>query len=229
MLFNHLGFAPAMGISAVLPMLGLLATSRMEGTEPHLEARRPSLASVIRRIWLHGSIVCLQGIGFAAIGSFFVLHFMSQGWAYAGFGLTAFGAGFVLVRILLGYLLDRIGGLAVAGGSLAVEAIGQFVIWCSQEPMTALLGAFLTGLGCSMIFPAMGREVVGLVPPHLRATALGGYSAFQDLAYGLTGPIAGVLAARASYGSVFLLGAAAAVCGLGVVLVLRFSKTEVIS
>lgn len=223
-LFNQTGFAVAMGISAVLPMLGLLATSRMIGTNPHPEAERPSLSSVIRQIWLHGSIVCLQGIGFAAISSFFVLYFLSQGWAYAGFGLTAFGAGFVLVRLLFGHLPDRIGGLPVAGGSLAVEAVGQLVIWASHEPIMALSGAFLTGLGCSMVFPAMGREVVRLVPPHLRATALGGFSAFQDLAYGLTGPIAGVLATRAGYGSVFLLGTAAAVCGFSVVLLLRLKQ-----
>ncbi|MGV1791906.1 arabinose transporter [Rhizobium sp. A37_96] len=220
-LFDRFGFAGTMGISAVLPFLGLLAISRIPGVAPHPGAERPPLWSVVNRIWLHGSIVCLQGIGFAAIGAFFTLYFHDRGWSYAGLGLTAFGGGFVLVRVLFGHLPDRIGGLPVAAMSLAVEAIGQFLIWNANDPILALVGAFLTGLGCSMIFPAMGREVVRLVEPHLRGTALGGFSAFQDLAYGLTGPMAGLLADRTGYDSVFLAGTVSSIAGLLIALSLR--------
>jgi len=213
-LLDRFGFAGAMAVSAVLPCLGLLVTLPMVGVAAHPDAKRPPFWSVMGEIKLHGSIVCLQGIGFAAIGAFFVLYFLREGWSYAGLGLTAFGGGFVLVRVLFGHLPDRIGGLPVAIGSLAVEAIGQALIWSAPSPVFALVGAFLTGLGCSMIFPAMGREVVHLVAPHLRGTALGGFAAFQDLAYGLTGPLLGLVADRTGYGSVFLIGALAAVLGL---------------
>jgi len=220
-LFGRLGFAGTMGLSAVLPCLGLLAIWPLAGVPAHAGAERPPFWRVIGRIWPHGTIVCLQGIGFAAIGAFFALHFLDRGWNQAGLGLTAFGCGFVLVRMLFGHLPDRVGGLPVAIGSLAVEAVGQGLIWSAAGPAQALAGAFLTGLGCSMVFPAMGREVVRLVAPQLRATALGGFSAFQDLAYGLTGPVAGLLADRAGYGSVFLVGGVAAALGLLAALCLR--------
>jgi MFS family permease len=118
-------------------------------------------------------------------------------------------------------LPDKVGGLPVAIGSLAVEAVGQALIWSAPTPAFALVGAFLTGLGCSMVFPSMGREVVRIVEPHLRGTALSGFSAFQDVAYGLTGPVAGLLADRAGYGSVFLIGTIAAAAGLVIALYLR--------
>ncbi|HEX3708862.1 MAG TPA: MFS transporter [Pseudolabrys sp.] len=227
-LLDRFGFAGAMAISAVLPGLGLLAIWRMTGIAAHPDAKRPPFWNVIGKIWRHGSVVCLQGVGFAAIGAFFVLYFLDRNWSYAGLGLTAFGSGFVLVRVLFGHLPDRVGGLPVAIGSLAVEAIGQLMIWSAAGPATALAGAFLTGLGCSMVFPAMGREVVHLVEPHLRGTALGGYTAFQDLAYGLTGPVAGLLADRAGYGSVFLIGAAAAATGFLIALYLRRASAAVL-
>ncbi|MGQ9372047.1 arabinose transporter [Azospirillum sp. ST 5-10] len=226
-LLERLGFAGAMAVSALLPCLGLLAIAPMAGGAAHPDAERPPLLSVVGRIWPHGLVVCLQGIGFAAIGAFFVLHFLRQNWDHAGLGFTAFGSGFVLVRVLFGHLPDRLGGLPVATGSLAVEAVGQLLIWSAHDPVLALAGAFMTGLGCSMIFPAMGREVVQRIEPHLRGTALGGFSAFQDLAYGLTGPVAGLLADRAGYGSVFLVGGVAAALGFLIALVLRRASAAV--
>lgn len=223
-LMDRFGFAPTMLIGAALPALGLLAVRGMPGLAPQPTVDRPPFRSVLSRIWLPGSVVGLQGIGFAAISSFFVLNFRALGWSHAALGLTAFGAGFVLVRVFFGSLPDRVGGLRVAIASLAVEAAGQALIWTATDPVHALAGAFLTGLGCSLVFPAMGREVVRHVEPRLRGTAIGGFSAFQDLAYGLTGPLAGLVADRAGYGSVFLIGAVAAAAGLAVAIGLQRAR-----
>jgi len=103
-LLHQFGFAGAMAISAVLPCLGLLAIWPMASVAAHPGVERPSFWSVISKIWWHGLIVGLQGIGFAAIGAFFVLHFLSKNWSFAGLGLTSFGGGFVLVRVLFGHL-----------------------------------------------------------------------------------------------------------------------------
>jgi len=214
-LFNHFGFTGTMLISALLSLVGLVAICPIQAVKPaDAGARRDSFLRVVGNIWAHGLIICLQGIGFAAIGAFFALHFRTEGWAHAGLGLTAFGVGFVLVRLLFGHLPDRMNGVTLAIISLCVEAVGQALIWQATTPTPALAGAFLTGLGCSLIYPAMGREVVNLVAPNLRGTALGAFSAFQDLAYGLTGPLVGLLADHAGYSSIFLVGFLAAVLGI---------------
>jgi len=227
-LLNLIGFTGAMTVSALLPCLGLLAIWPICGIAPLAHAERPSFLSVIGQIWRHGLMVCLQGVGFAAVGAFFALYFLHQNWSYAGLGLTAFGGGFVSMRVGFSHLPDCLGGMPVAIGSLAVEAVGQVLIWSAHDPVLALIGAFMTGLGCSMIFPALGKEVVQIVAPHLRGTALGGFTAFQDLAYGLTGPVAGLLADRAGYGSVFLIGSVAAGTGLLIALYLHIRRRSYI-
>jgi MFS family permease len=213
-LLGRLGFAGLMGVCMLVPLAGLAALGAVPAVAPHAGRREP-FHRIIGRIWLPGAAVGLQGVGFAALGAFFSLHFLDRGWPYAGLGLTCFGAGFVVMRLACGHLPDRIGGTPVAVVSLMVEAAGQYLLWLAPGPGLALAGALLTGIGCSMVFPAMGSEVVKRVPPHLRGTAVGGFAAFQDLAYGLTGPLVGLVADRSGYASVFLVGALAATTGLG--------------
>ena len=215
-LFDRTGFAGVMLAGALVPLAGIVMALPLEGVAPR-GGMRPSFWSIIGRIWQPGLVVSLQGVGFAAIGAFMTLLFLSRGWPMAGLGLSCFGGAFVLMRILFGHLPDRMGSAPVAAISIAVEAVGQYLLWAASSPPLALAGAFLSGLGCSLIYPAMGVEVVRRVPPHLRGTAAGGFAAFQDLAYGLTGPVAGVLADRFGYAVVFLVGGVAASLGLALV------------
>lgn len=212
-IYHTTGYKGAMLISCLLPCLGLLAMLPLTGVAPHPGAKQQSLLVVLGEILPFGLVVCLQGIGFATIGAFFVPYFIDHNWSITGLGFTAFGSGFVLIRLLCGHLPDKFGGFAVSVFSLFVEATGQYLIWYSVSPIQAIVGAFLTGVGCSLIFPAMGREVVLRIAPQFRGIALGGFSAFQDLAYGLTGPVAGYFADKHGYSVVFLTGGIAASLG----------------
>jgi predicted MFS family arabinose efflux permease len=70
----------------------------------------------------------------------------------------------------------------------------------------ALLGASLAGVGFSLIFPALAVEALQLVAPGSRGAAIAIYTVFLDVALGLTGPTAGLLAGHFGYPAVFLAG-----------------------
>jgi predicted MFS family arabinose efflux permease len=83
------------------------------------------------------------------------------------------------------------------------------VLWQATDPAIALLGAALTGLGYSLIFPAMGVIATSSLPPQQRGQAVGNFIAFFDLAVGLTAPAVGFAAISFGYGVTFAIGAIA--------------------
>jgi len=156
--------------------------------------------------------------------AFASLYFAARHWSHAGLVMTAFGVGFIAVRLVFGHLPDRMGGYRVALYSLAVEAIGQLMLWYATQESVALAGALVTGLGCALIFPALGVEALKRVPPANRGSAMGAFVAFLDIAYGIAGPLAGVIAAQAGYAAVYLLGAICALLGAVLVLLARIRQ-----
>jgi MFS family permease len=221
-LYQQLGLQVAMATCIVAPLLAAcIAFGAASYVSP--AGHRLPFYRVISQIWREGLGLMLQGVGLSGLTAFASLYFAMRGWGHAGLVMTAFGIGFILMRIVFGHLPDRIGGYRVALWSLAIEAIGQAVLWAAPYEVVALAGAFVTGLGCALVFPALGVEALKRVLPANRGSAMGAFVAFLDIAYGIAGPAAGLVAGQFGYPAVYLLGAASAVLGAVLVLISRRS------
>src|SRR5271154_7187367 len=215
-LYQGYGLQAAMIACIVAPLIAaVIAFREVSYTSP--SGQRLPFYKVIGQIWREGLGLMLQGVGLSGLTAFASLYFAARSWGHAGLVMTAFGIGFIFVRMVLGSLPDRMSGYTVALWSLVVEAIGQAMIWGVPYEIVALIGALVTGLGCALVFPALGVEALKRVLPANRGSAMGAFVAFLDIAYGFAGPAAGFIAGLVGYAAVYLLGAVSALLGVALV------------
>jgi MFS family permease len=215
--YQSYGLQVAMIACVVAPLLAAAIASRQTSYSSSAGERLP-FYKVVGQIWREGLGLMMQGVGLSGLTAFASLYFMAHGWQHAGLVMTAFGVGFIMIRMVLGGLPDKVSGYRVALWSLVVEAIGQAMLGFAPNEVMALTGALVTGLGCALVFPALGVEALKRVLPSNRGSAMGAFVAFLDIAYGLAGPAAGLVAGQFGYAAVYALGTACAL--LGVVLII---------
>ncbi|PUA20598.1 MFS transporter [Glaciimonas sp. PCH181] len=217
----HAWGLPWVGVAVVaLGVIGYYLARRKPATAV-IKGEHLPFRHVLRRVLPHGLGLALGSVGFGSIATFITLFYASHHWPNAAFALTLFGGFFVGARLLFASMIGRFGGFRVAVACFAVEALGLLLLGFSTASWVALSGAALTGFGFALVFPALGVEAVRTVPQHNRGSALGAYSLFLDLALGITGPLAGLIATAFGYPEVFLFAAMASLAGVALTVVLH--------
>jgi MFS family permease len=200
------GFA-SIGVAAVaLMVLALLLAWRRPAVRVEGGERMP-MHHVFGRVAPYGMGLALGSVGFGVIATFITLYYANEGWAGAAPTLSVFGVCFVGVRLVLGWTIAYFGGYRTAMVSLLVECAGLIVLATANHPGVAMLGAALSGIGFSLIFPALGVVAVQRVSGSNRGAALAAYSVFIDVALGVTGPLGGWIASGGRYGPMFVVAA----------------------
>ncbi len=212
-LHSAYGFAGVAVLAIATPLFAMLVALALPPI-PGSGGDSVPVYRVLRLIWLPGVVLALATVPYAGMAAFLPLDFSVKGWAGAGVAIACFGIGYVCVRLVASDLPDRLGAARVVAVSLAVEMLGQVLLWGATAPSVALVGAALTGIGFSLVFPAMGVMATKRVPAELRGRAVGNFIAFFDVAIGLTGPGVGLLTGAMGYTSAFLAGTLAVLAAL---------------
>ncbi|KVK54042.1 arabinose transporter [Agrobacterium deltaense] len=203
-LYEAYGFIAIAITTAAIPFVTLAIVLPQASLTSHAPQKAP-MVSVLGAIWLPGVGLAMSSLGFGAMMTFASLLFAERGWTPVWLGVSAFAVSFILARIFFGHITDKLGGARVALACLAIEAIGLAMIWLASTEVIAFAGAVLTGFGYSLVYPGFGVEAVQRAPAKAKGLAMGTYTAFLDLALGVSSPILGLLAGKAGTGRVFLV------------------------
>lgn len=200
------GGFPAFIMIMLLPFVSWLSTVKLPAIAVDKNHVRTPFYKVIGAIFGQGLSLAFSSMAFGCIASFIALFFSEKNWGDASLAFMVFGACYILTRIFFASSPDKYGGYKIALLSLIIEVIGQVLIWTSVSKTIAIIGCGMTGIGFSLVFPALGVLAIQKVKPQMRGTALGAYVAFVDLSLGLAGPLAGLIAGWFDYQTVYLFG-----------------------
>ena len=177
----------------IIPLTGLLYAISKKAVTGRFKAKPIGFFKVLKLVAPFGVCLGLAGLGFGGLSNFITLYYDYFHWPGAALCLTVFSVLFITGRLFFANQINLRGGLRVSLVCLVTEMTGLIVLFLATHPHTALAGAAITGLGFSLVFPALGVEAVKLVPPSNAGAALACYGLFIDLSLGVTGPLEGAV------------------------------------
>jgi MFS family permease len=127
--------------------------------------------------------------------------------------LFAFGGVVIVTRLIGAKLPDRLGARRLSGTAMLITAAGLVILGFWTVPVGLMVGTVVLALGVAFTTPALALLVMSGSPSTERGAALGTFSAFIDVAFGL-GPVAmGAVATGSTIPIAFLSAAGIAVLG----------------
>ncbi len=177
-----------------------------------------------RRVLLHraalrpGAVLFLGLLGYTGFLAFAALHAEEVGIANTGTVFTVFALVIIFLRIFAAKLPDQLGPVRTSRISLSCGAIGLAVLAVWTEPVGVYVGAAILAVAQSFLFPALFALVVDNAPDAERSHAISTLSMFFDLAFGLGGPVIGLVSDTFDRSTAFAVSAgiatfALAMCG----------------
>ena len=177
-----------------------------------------------RRVLLHraalrpGAVLFLGLLGYTGFLAFAALHAEEVGIANTGTVFTVFALVIIFLRIFAAKLPDQLGPIRTSRISLSCGAIGLAVLAVWTEPVGVYVGAAILAVAQSFLFPALFALVVDDAPDAERSHAISTLSMFFDLAFGLGGPVIGLVSDTFDRSTAFAASAgiatfALAMCG----------------
>jgi len=218
LMVDHINYESLGLLTFAIGILGYLYSKSK--TPFRVIAKKTSTVSfkrVLLTVAPFGACLALGGLGFGSISTFMTLYYEHFNWQNGAACLTVFGIFFILTRLVFNKVIDQYGGLKVALVSLFVESLGLLVIALALHPLWTLVGAALTGLGFSLVFPALGVEAIKKVDQSQQGSALAAYGLFIDISLGITGPLIGFVANKVGMTGIYPFSAIMVSIGFAVV------------
>lgn len=206
-------------VGGALAGLGALAAVRAPDVRPVLApvapgevpARQPL---VNRKALGPGAVLGLGLMGFTAFSVYVPLYAPTLGMDGSKFVFLVYAAVVMTVRLVGARLPDRLGVRRTGSVATSSIALGLLLTAAWATPAGLYLGAVVVGVGMAIQYPALMAMAVNRASEQERASVVGTFTAFFDLAGGTGGVLLGTVVSLGGYRAGFVGGAGCAVAAL---------------
>lgn len=161
-------------------------------------------------ISLAGSILAFS---YGAITTFISVYAKELGMgAFASYFFMIFAAMIVISRPFTGKIFDRLGAHVLVYPGILLFTLGMIGLSLAQTPLVFLVTGGVIGLGFGALLPSFQTIAVQSSPDHRRGVATGTYFVLFDTGYGLGAYLLGIVAAAASYHTMYFIAGLVVAC-----------------
>lgn len=216
--FNAFGFDATWLVSAGLCLGATAVALFVPDTRPEGIAEEAPGAIIHRSGVIPGIVIACSVWGFAGLAAFVPLYSREIGMEGSRFLFATYSGLILMIRFLGARIPDLLGPRRTASFSLVTSIVGLSFMAFADTPPLLYASVAVFAVGQALAFPGLMSLAVGSVPPSQRASVIGTFTAFIDLAFGV-GPVTlGIVAALTGYSGVFAASAAITLAGLIVLL-----------
>ncbi|MEV8630467.1 MFS transporter [Streptosporangium sp. NPDC051023] len=172
---------------------------------------RSKIGGLPRAFWAlwTGTLVNRVGMMVQPFIGVFLTQERGMSYTAAGTVMAVFGVGSLLSQILAGWLADRFGRRITLVGGMVSTAVTMVALGYGTSLPAIVVTMFVLGVAVDVYRPAAAALVADLVPPANRPRAYGLIFWAMNLGFAVA-MVAGGWLARAGYGWMFAINAAAA-------------------
>jgi MFS family permease len=226
-IYGGLAFGPVLGevvlshdydavwiVSAALALVAMLLSF---GTrDVYVGEPKPNEENALlhRAALAPGSILFLGLIGVTAFTAFMPLYVRQVGLHDSRYLFLEYGVLVLIIRLIGARLPDSLGARRAGSAALLGIVAGMMVIALFRETTGLIIGTAIFACGMSLLYPALLLLALTGTRQHERASVVGTFSTFFDLAMGLGAVTVGAVSEVAGYRGGFLTAAGLALVGL---------------
>lgn len=175
-----------------------------EPVRPAVDSRYPFPGSLLEKTALPASLVMLfLAVSYSGILSFLAVFAAERQITGVGFFFTVYAAVIVLVRLVLGSMIDQLNHNHLLILAMLAMAAGMALLPLAHSLIVILGVGILYGAGFGLAYPLLNTLALQSCQPSHRGRANATFFVAMDIGIGLGSILLGLLSQQTSYATVF--------------------------